>query len=151
MRQPGWRRAGRVTAGRDELVVAAVFDDPAAVQHHDPVGAAYGREPVADENGRQVTGQVEEAVVQIGFGADIQLGRRLVQNEQSGAVLDCGHGPGECDPLPSPAGKVDAARESSRQNRVEPVRQARDDAVRAGAFGGGVHERVEAVAGMLPQ
>ena len=101
------RRSGRPPPAARR---AARLDDPPAVQHHDPVGAAHGREAVRDHDGGQAARQVEELVVEGGLGADVKLGGRLVQHQDAGARRRREQGARQPDPLPLAAGQLGAVR-----------------------------------------
>ena len=116
--------------------MGAGLHDPAALEHDDPVGPAHGREPVRHHDRGQPGGEVEEAVVEGRFGPHVEVGRRLVEDEDPGAALQGEHGPGQRHPLPLPAGEVGAAVELLRQDRVPVVRQGLDQLHDPGALAG---------------
>src|SRR5439155_24635531 len=68
---------GGVTAvRREQLVVRPLLDDTTILQHHDAIGATDRREAVRDDDGGQSAGELEEPVVEIGLGPQVEVGRR---------------------------------------------------------------------------
>ena len=61
----------------------------------------------------------ENPVEDLGLAAHVELGGRLVEQHQSGPLLDGAQGPRQGNALPLAAGQVDAARIAARQHRVE--------------------------------
>src|SRR6266545_4946678 len=70
-----------------ELAVRAFLNDPAAVQHHDPFGAADRREAVGDDQSRVVLHEVSERAGDERFGLGVELGGRLVQDQDRGILV----------------------------------------------------------------
>ena len=92
-------------AAGTELVVGAVLDDPAAVEHDDPVGQVQGRDAMRDEH-RGAPGQhVAQPVVDRLLGAGVDRARRVVEHEDARVGQD---GAGQRDALPLPAGQRQA-------------------------------------------
>src|SRR5438045_2970987 len=99
---------------RHELAVRAILNDPAGFEDHSSAGMPDAREAMRDQDGRQAGGQVQEAVEQLGFGPNVQLGRGLVQDQHPGAALHGIQRACQGDALPLPAGQVEPA-ELARQ------------------------------------
>src|SRR6185503_1487585 len=53
---------GVAATGRDQLVVPAVLDHAAVLEHDDAVGAPHRREPVRDRDRGHAPGELEEAL-----------------------------------------------------------------------------------------
>jgi hypothetical protein len=93
---------------------------------------------VGDHDRRRAGGDLEEAVVEGCLAADVELGGRLVEDEDAGAGLDGVEGAGEDDPLPLAAGEVVAAGVAGREDRVPAGGEPGDEGGRSGAVGGSV-------------
>ena len=93
-------------------------------------------EAVRDHDARDAGGELEEAVVEGGLGAHVELGGRLVEHEHPRSVLDRVKRPGERDPLPLAAGQADASVVVGREDRVPAAWQLGDQLRRAGTFDG---------------
>jgi hypothetical protein len=89
--------------------VGAELGDAAAVEHRDPVGAAHAREAMGDDDRGHPARELQEAVVEGGLGANVELGGGLVEHQQPGARVDGVQRAGERDPLPLTARQVDPA------------------------------------------
>src|SRR3954466_720400 len=90
----------------EQLVVGALLDDPAVLEHDDQVGVADRREPVGDDEGGSVGEEDAERVLDLAFGADVDRGRRLVEDQDSWV---CEQGPGQGDQLALPEREPAAA------------------------------------------
>jgi hypothetical protein len=108
-----------------------VLDDPAAVEHVDPVGRADAREAVRDEENRPALEQLAHAVEELGLGTRVERGRRGVAEE----------GAGERDALPVADREVSAAPELAAEHRVVPLGQRPQERIGARAPGRR-HDRV---------
>jgi len=75
---------GIVTRLLHELIVVAVFDDAAVLDHDDLVGHAHGREAVRDQDHDAILRQGPEVLEDRGFGLGIHRGGRLIQHEDIG-------------------------------------------------------------------
>src|SRR5262245_9641392 len=69
-------------AGGHQLVVRAELDHFAVLEHADAVGVANGREPMRDQNGGGALRGGENAIKDLGLAAHIELGGRLVEQNQ---------------------------------------------------------------------
>jgi hypothetical protein len=88
---------------RDELVVAAVLDDPPAVENKDVVGIADGVVPMRDQQHGPAAVQLPDAGEQVMLSPRVQRRGGLVQDDQR-SVAD--ERPGQRDPLPLAHGQV---------------------------------------------
>ena len=79
-------QCGVDTVGGHELVVAAVFDDAPAGDDVDVVGFADRFVPVGDEQDGAPGADSADAAEQVMFGAWVQRGGRLVENDQRGVA-----------------------------------------------------------------
>ena len=86
---PGGVEAGVGAAGGDQLVVVAVLDEPAVVEHEHPVGARRRRQAVGDGDRRAPLGEVAEGARDAHLGERVDRRRRLVEDEHVG-VGDAG-------------------------------------------------------------
>src|SRR6185503_19444707 len=66
----------------DELLVRALLDDGAVLQHHDAIRHAHRRETVRDENRHPPTDELREAQEDLVLRARVERRRRFVENEQ---------------------------------------------------------------------
>ena len=66
---------------RQQLLVAAGLDDPAVVDHHDPVGGAGGLQAVGDQQRGAVARHHAHRPLHPGLGAEVEVGRRLVEQQ----------------------------------------------------------------------
>ncbi len=106
-RHPGERAVGRERRGR------AVLDDPARLEHDDPVGAAGEVERVRHEHGGATGGEAEQVVGEPGLGDGVEPRGRLVE-QQHGRVAQ--QHAGDADPLALAAGQPDAVRPEQRSS-----------------------------------
>ena len=74
------RRVG-AAGPRQQLVVAADLDDPAALEHDDRVGAADRRQPVRDDERRAVQHQVRQRLLHQQLRLGVERRRRLVEHQ----------------------------------------------------------------------
>ncbi len=123
---------GVAAARREQLVVAAELGDAPLVEHGNPLGAADGGEPVRDDHRSQAGGEVQEPVVERRLGPDVQLGRRLVEDQDPRSFRGRVERAGQGDPLPLAAGQVRAVAVPRRADGVPPARQSADELQRAG-------------------
>jgi hypothetical protein len=112
----------------DQFLMPSGFDDAAALEDVDAVGVQDGREPVRDEHGDRVAagGDVADGVDDALLGERVQRRRRFVEHQQ---VRTPQQGAGDRQPLLFAAGDLDPA---FADDRVEPVRGAREQAVAGG-------------------
>ncbi len=99
--------------------MAAELDDRAVLDHGDPVGLPDGGEPVRDEDRGAGPGRGEHPLEDLRLAADIELGGRLVEQDQAGACRHGGHRAGQGDPLPLAAGQLGAAGVALGQDGVQ--------------------------------
>ena len=105
----------------DELVVGAPLDNAALLQDHDAVGVLNGAEPVSDDKGGAPSHQGVHALLDQGFGAGVNGGGGLVQNQHRRV----GHGgPGNGQQLALALAQVGAV---PGEDRVVPIGQAADE------------------------
>ena len=65
--------------------MGSVLDDPAVVDHEDPVGEPGGLEPVGDEDrGAAPVAATRIAAVHPGLGGEVEVRRRLVEEQDRG-------------------------------------------------------------------
>ena len=67
--------------GVEQLVVRALLDDPAAVEHDDPAGLADRRQAVGDDDRRAAREQPAQAGLDAALGVQVDVRRRLVEDE----------------------------------------------------------------------
>ena len=115
--------------------MAALFLHPSAGQHDDVVGSAHGREAVRDKDRRETSRNLEEPIEQLDLGAHVEVGGRFVEHQHVGARLDGEERARQRDPLPLPAGELDAAREAAREDGVHAAGQGVDEIERPGPLG----------------
>ena len=122
---------GVVAIEREQLFVAALLDQLAAVEDEDAVGVAEGREPVGDGDGGAAAGQGLEGLLNrlFAFGVDVAGG--LVEDQDRRIVEDR---PGDREALPFAAGETRAA---LAEPGVVAERRVEDELVGLGRFGGG--------------
>ena len=99
--QPGVR-----AARLEQLVVRAVLDHPAAVEHHDPVGAGGGGQPVGDDERGAAAGSARRSPRSPRLGGQVERGGRLVEQQDVGVDQ---LGPGQRDQLALTGRQVAAA------------------------------------------
>src|ERR1700689_1201361 len=103
-----------------ELVVVAELSHDAVLYHGDPVGVAHRREPVRYQDRGAVPGGGEHPLEDLRLAAHVELGGRLVEQDEPGAEADGGQGPGERDPLPLATGQVGSAGIPLGEDGAEP-------------------------------
>src|SRR5581483_2729481 len=59
-------------AAREQLLVGALLDDPAAIDNEDPAGGAGGGEPVRDQDRRPPLGDDPHGALHAGFGGEVE-------------------------------------------------------------------------------
>src|SRR3954470_19196546 len=69
--------------GGQQLLVRALLDDPAAVEHDDPPGAPDGREAVRETAPRAAGQQPPQPGLDARLGVDVDVRRRLVEHEDA--------------------------------------------------------------------
>src|SRR5262249_48690129 len=118
------------SAAEDQVVVPAVLDDAAVVEHDDLVGVAHGREPVGDRDRRSALGETVERLLHEPLGLGVERARRLVEDEDRRVPQDR---PRDRNPLLLAAGEPVAA---FADDRVVAVGQGRDDVMDPRSLGG---------------
>ena len=88
---------------REQLVVRALLDDPAVVEHDDQVGVPHGREAVGDHERRPAHHQLVERVEDHGLGPRVDRRRRLVEDEDRRVLEERA---GDADALALAAGEL---------------------------------------------
>ena len=116
-------RVGVAAGVGDEVVVRARLDDPAVVEHRDPVGAADRREPVGDGDRRAAAAELVERALHGALGRGVERAGRLVEHEHARVAQQRA---GDRDALALAAGEPVAAR---ADEGVVALRQARDQVV----------------------
>ena len=117
-----------------QLVVRADVENPPALHHHDPIGQGQGGHAMRDDDGRAVADELFQHFVDQLLAFQIDLARRLVQNQQAGIPQDR---PGQGDPLPLTPREQAAARADDRL--VAPLELGLDEPVGMRLFGGFDH------------
>ena len=105
---PDWRdqNAGVKPARGQQRGMAALFDDAALVQHHDPVHRGDGRQPVGDGDHGLALHHAVQRVLDRRLDLAVQRGGRLVQHQDRRVLQD--H-PRQRHPLPLAARQLHAA------------------------------------------
>src|SRR3954469_4064326 len=107
------------TMSRHQLVVGPQLDHSPLLEHADPIRQPHGREAVRDEYGRTLSRRTQNALEDLGLAADVELCRRLIENDDAGTHPYGAEGPRECAPLPLPAGEIGAAGVGAGEHGVE--------------------------------
>ena len=118
-----------------EFFVGADVDEPAAVEHRDPVGEGEGGAAVGDEQGGAAAHDLAQCVVDLGLDAGVHRGGGVVEQEEARVGEDRA---GEGDALALAAGEGEAL---FADDGVVAVGQGGDEAVGLGGAGGGEHRR----------
>ena len=105
----------------DQVGVAADFDDAAAFQHDNPIGAFDGGEPVRDDQRGAVLHQRLQRGLHVALGFAVQGGRGLVEDQDGGVLED---GARDCNSLALPARQPHAV---LADQRVQPVGHGLDE------------------------
>ena len=109
----------------EQLVVRALLDDPAVLEHDDQVGVADRREAMSDHERRAAGEQPPERALDLPLGADVDRRRRLVEDQDPRVGEERAR---ERDELPLPEREAEPRSPSSR---VVALRQPRDELVGA--------------------
>ena len=109
-----------------QLGMRSLFRDPSVLQDHDPLGAAYRREAVRDQDDSQSGGEFHESVVDLGFGAHIEVGGRLVEDQDARAAFHREERAGQGDALPLAPREIHAVHILPREHRVPAAWQRLD-------------------------
>src|SRR5208337_1527183 len=109
--------------GRHQLLVGAEFDHLALLEYTDAIGMTDRREAVRDQNRGDMSCGGEDTIEDLRLSAHVELRRGLVEQDEARAEPHAAKSPGECNPLPLPAGEIRAARIATREDRVE-IRQS---------------------------
>ena len=112
-------------AARDQLLVRALLDDLAVLEHDDQVGVADRREPVRDHERRAAGEQTPQRPLDLALGADVDGRRRLVEDQDARVGKQRA---GEGDELALAEREAEAA---LAELRVVAVLELADEAVRA--------------------
>src|SRR6266516_2748083 len=83
LRRPIGVERGVRPAGRDQLFVAALLDDPALVQDDDASRLADGRQSVGDDDRRAPGEQPPQAGLDAPLGVQVDVRGRLVEDEDA--------------------------------------------------------------------
>src|SRR2546425_919042 len=112
---------------RHQLVVRAELDDPAVLEHADPISVADRGEAMGDQDGRAMPRGGEQAIEDLRFPAHIELCGRLVEQHHAGAELDGCQRSSERHALPLATGQVGAAAVAAGEHGVQcgEVRRSR--------------------------
>src|SRR4051812_15597898 len=113
-----------VAAGRQQLLVRALLDDPAVLEHDDLAGALDRGQPVRDHDRGAAGQQAPQAVLDPALGVHVDVRGGLVQ-DQDPRVGD--ERAGERDELALPGRELHAA---LADRRVVALGEARDELVR---------------------
>ena len=116
---------------RQQRLVLALLDDPAAVQDDDPVGVGDRAEPVRDDERRPLAHQTLERLLHGLLRLAVERGCRFVQDEDA-RVLEQRAGDGHA--LALPATQLHPA---FAHKRVVAIGQIDDELVRVGCLSGG--------------
>ena len=100
---------------RHQLRVRAELDDLPLLEHADAIDMPHGREAMRDQDRRAVARCCEDALEDLGFTTNIELRRRFVEQDHSGAFLDRRQRAGERHALPLPARQVSASLVAARR------------------------------------
>src|SRR6516165_11168731 len=65
----------------EQLAMGAGFDEAATVEHGEPVGVAYGRQAMSDDDSRAVAHQRVECAPHLGFADRVEVRGRFVENQ----------------------------------------------------------------------
>ena len=143
LRDGGGRRLGPVPlpeievrpAPGHQLVVGALLDDGAVVDHQDAVAAPGGAQPVRDHDRGPPAQPLLQVAPDLGLGGHVQRAGRLVQDRDRG-VADERPRQGQALALPARQGGAVLA-----QDRVVALGQLLDEGLGLGAAGGLPHLR----------
>src|SRR5688572_708260 len=127
--------AGVGAAERHQLVVSTLFGDASLGEDDDAVGAPHGGEAVRDEDGGQSRSYVEEAVVEGGLGAHVQVGGGFIEDEHVGSGVGAEEGTGKGDLLPLATREIGSARELAGEDGVPAARKGLEELSGAGTGG----------------
>src|SRR5581483_2036281 len=117
-----------------ELLVRPVLDDATVLEHDDAVGAAHRREAVRDQYRGDVARRLEKALEELRLGANVEVGRRLVEHEHRRAAVDGDERTGDRNALPLPAREIRAAGVRGRERRLETARERGEQIGATGAL-----------------
>ena len=106
--------------------MGSLLDDPALVEHHDPVHPGDGGQAVGDDQGRGVAHQEPQGLLDQVLGLGVESGRGLVEHEDRRPL---GHGLGDRHPLALAARQLEPA---FADDRVVPVGQLADELLDVG-------------------
>ena len=90
----------------NELLVGAGLDRTTGLEHDDAVGRLDGGEAVGDDERGAALQELLERALDAGFGVRVHVGRRFVEEQDGGVVVD---GAGEREELALTDGEGEAA------------------------------------------
>ena len=117
--------------GREQGGVRAVLDDVAGLEDDDAVRAAHGGEAVRDDDRGQPARDLEELIVELGFGAHVEMSGRFIEDQDAGAGGGREQRSGEREPLPLAIRDLRTVAILTRQPGVPAVRKILDYRQRA--------------------
>jgi hypothetical protein len=112
--------------------MGALLDNPATIDHQEPIGAPYRAEPVGNDQRGSSHQQLSHGILDEPLALGVQIAGGLVQDEDR-RVLENGTGDG--DALPLTSRQLDAP---LADDRIVAVRQTLDELVGMGAPGSGL-------------
>ena len=116
----------------DQLAMAAFFDDAAAVEHEDAVGADHARQPVRQDEGGAPGREPVDRLLDYRFVFGVDRGQCLVEDQNWRVAQESA---GDRQPLALAARQHDSA---LADHRLITLRQQRDEFVGVGVAGGGL-------------
>src|SRR5262249_42856323 len=102
-----------------QLVVRPELDHSSLLEHADSIGVAHRREAMRDEHRRTVPRRGKDSLEDLCFAANIELRRRLVEQNKPGSHCHSAQRSSQRDPLPLASREVCSILVAARQNRAE--------------------------------
>src|SRR6202048_1373595 len=122
---------GIAPTGADQLVMRAVLDEAAALNGHDAIAGAHGREAVRDDEDGAALGDLAHVLLDDALALVVGPARGLIEDQDAWV----GHqGAGNGDALALPAGERSAA---LAHGRVVALGQLQDEVMGTGERGSG--------------
>src|SRR6202048_5288647 len=122
---------GIAPTGSDQLVMRAVLDEAAALNGHDAIAGAHGREAVRDDEDGAALGDLAHVLLDDALALVVERARGLIEDQDAWV----GHqGAGNGDALALPAGERSAA---LAHGRVVALGQLQDEVMGTGERGSG--------------